>query len=228
MNGGPESILTLPMMISREIRHGAVRALIAVLHLLPLLLCAQRADAAVGDTTITIFDRRPVDSPRRVITSRVTLPDASKHYEKIILSYGLDCPRGGCDPWDRGSQIWIADRSADTGALDDFRHYFFTAKKYEINRFVTPYGKGGKWVVDITDYRPLLTDSATFVVYITTFTGNGHGYVLSMTAEFIAGDPDIEAYRIENLWQGSPEYGNPDTPIETFLTPITMTAKLLS
>jgi hypothetical protein len=208
-------------------RRAPCRGGAALLSLVVLLFSSSAVvafGAAPGDTVISVFNREPIHFARRVVVARERFPDLSRKYRRIIMTYSLECPRGGCDPWDRGGQVWVADHDTSKAALNDYVHWFFHAPRVQIGRFVTPYGKGATWKIDVTDYRALLADSATIISYITTFTGKGQGYLLTMSFEFIAGSPDFEPVGYRNLWVGKPLYGNPDTPIEEFLRPIRLTA----
>ncbi|MCC7436978.1 MAG: hypothetical protein IT211_00630 [Armatimonadetes bacterium] len=184
-----------------------------------LVLCA----ANQGDTTIRVYDRKGVDSPNRVFSRTVLFPSMDAQFSKVILKVTLDCPRGGCDPWDRGASIWITTPS-DTTLYHYYSDYFADTNKKEIARFITPYGKNISYSFDVTDFRPLLVDSARVMIFVTTYTGKGYGYLLTMDFEFTAGTPILEPYRVIKLWGGSPEYGNPANPIEDFFKPLTLTA----
>lgn len=179
--------------------------------------------AGIGDTVIRVYDHKGVDSPNRVFSRTVLFPSMSKQFSKVMLTVTLDCPRGGCDPWDRGASIWITNPS-DTTLYHYYSDYFADTNKKEIARFITPYGKNISYQFDVTDFRPLLADSARVMIFVTTYTGKGYGYLLTMDFEFTAGVPSIEPYRVVKLWGGSPEYGNPANPIEAFLKPLTLTA----
>lgn len=175
------------------------------------------------DTTIRVYDRKGVDSPNRVFSRTVLFPPMDAQFSKVVLKVTLDCPRGGCDPWDRGASIWITTPS-DTTLYHYYSDYFADTNKKEIARFITPYGKNISYEFDVTDFRPLFADSARVMIFVTTYTGKGYGYLLTMDFEFTAGIPILEPYRVVKLWGGSPEYGNPANPIETFLKPLTLTA----
>ena len=192
------------------------------LPLLALLLCALRLSAATGDTTITLFDREPVDIRHVFSMVRVDLPDASRKYERIILNYTLECPRGGCDPWDRLAELWVAGQEVSGLHIDSNEAFEARAMKREIARLVTPYGKGGAWSIDVTDYRPLLTGPTTIISLIRSYAGGGKGYLLTASLDFTAGEPDLEPYRVETLWQGFHAYGDPTRPIEAHLKPMTV------
>ncbi|MCE7934192.1 MAG: hypothetical protein DYG96_06325 [Chlorobi bacterium CHB2] len=179
--------------------------------------------AGIGDTVIRVYDHKGVDSPNRVFSRTVLFPSMSKQCSKVMLTVTLDCPRGGCDPWDRGASIWITNPS-DTTLYHYYGDYFADTNKKEIARFITPYGKNISYQFDVTDFRPLLADSARVMIFVTTYTGKGYGYLLTMDFEFTAGVPSIEPYRVVKLWGGSPEYGNPANPIENFLKPLVLTA----
>src|SRR5690606_28273419 len=119
-------------------------------------------------------------------------------------------------PWDRVSTIGVRVPSDSPGSEEE--------RVVEIGRIITPPDRGGRWLIDVTDYRSLLRDSITLTNYVNTAVGGGEGYLVSITFHFIAGEPDLEAFRVENLWNGLPVYGDPENPIERFLRPIGLKA----
>jgi hypothetical protein len=105
-------------------------------------------------------------------------PAASIAFRQVILTIKLECPGGGCDPWDRSATVTIKGKD-DAGRVDTF----------EIARFITPYGVGCSWTADVTDYRPLLAGSAELGVHIDTFIGGQKGWLVSLDFEFTPGTP---------------------------------------
>lgn len=94
---------------------------------------------------------------------------------------------------------------------------FEVVNRYELGRYITPYGNGltlgdgFTWTYDVTDFRPLLHDTVHLAAY-------NQQELVDLSFEFIEGTPPRDPIRIDNLWVGSPSYGT-STPIETFLTP---------
>ena len=185
-------------------------------------------DLLAADTTVVIWDQQRLDSSYRVDFTRMVVPDARERYRKITLSYRLECPRFGCDPWDRVGEIWIMDSAkAAPYHTMDLNPLFFEVPRYDMGRFVTPYGKAWNWTFDVTHLRSLLHDSVTFGTYISIFKGTNHhgdpiGYLVSASLHYEEGDPDFIATGVDLLWQGALEYGNPDNPIEDTLHPMTL------
>jgi len=87
-------------------------------------------------------------------------------------------------------------------------HYYYSdpyevINRYELLRFITPYGinldlgdDGFTWVYDITDYRPLLKDS----VHLTA--GNWQE-LLDIRFVMIKGTPPRQVLKLENVWNGN-------------------------
>lgn len=79
---------------------------------------------------------------------------------------------------------------------------FEVIKRYEIGRFITPYGinldlgAGFTWVYDVTDYRTLLHDS------VRLSAGNWQEQ-LDLQFIFIKGTPTRDILKIENVWNGN-------------------------
>lgn len=171
---------------------------------------------AAADTTIVTFLHAPLDIMNRTATGRFALPEENDRYRQILMVYTIECSARGCDTWDRVSTIGVRIPPQESGTGED--------RVVEIGRIITPPDRGGKWLIDVTDYRSLLRDSITLTNYINTAVGGGEGYLVSIAFHFIAGEPDLEAFRVENLWNGLPVYGDPEQPIERFLRPIGLKA----
>ncbi|MBI4645614.1 MAG: T9SS type A sorting domain-containing protein, partial [Bacteroidia bacterium] len=101
----------------------------------------------------------------------------------------------------------------------DYYQKFPQVIRYELARYITPYGNGlslgngWTWTFDVTDYRPLLTDS----VHLSA--GNWQE-LLDMRFLMIKGIPPRDVVSIQNLWNGGFNYGQSSDPIESHLTPI--------
>ena len=62
-----------------------------------------------GDTTVVAFDAvhhyfGSMGNNRTVIDT-VQFPDSNVEYSDIIMHLSLECPAGGCDPWDRTGRL---------------------------------------------------------------------------------------------------------------------------
>ena len=58
-----------------------------------------------GDTTIVAFENVHQffggSGNNRTVIDTIQFPDSNSEYSEIIMTVSLDCPTGGCDPWDR-------------------------------------------------------------------------------------------------------------------------------
>lgn len=103
----------------------------------------------------------------------------------------------------------------------DFYNRFPKIDRYELARYITPYGNGlslgsgWTWTFDVSDYRTLLADS----VHLSA--GNWQE-LLDMKFLMIKGTPPRDVLGIRNLWNGGFNYGQPSDPIESHLQPITV------
>lgn len=101
----------------------------------------------------------------------------------------------------------------------DYFNYFPQVKRYELARYITPYGnglslgEGWTWTFDVSDYRTLLADSVRLAA------GNWQE-LLDMKFLMVKGTPSRDILSIQNLWNGSFNYGHDNDPIENHLTPI--------
>ena len=120
--------------------------------------------------------------------------------------------------------VWEADTTMNPDSVlykQEWGYYgppFEIVDRYEIGRYITPYGigldlgdEGWTWVFDVTDYRPLLADS----VHLTA--GNWQE-LLDMKFVMIHGTPPREVLDVKNLWTGSGAY---NANIENWLAPRT-------
>ena len=110
---------------------------------------------AGDDATVTAFDATPIyftgDDNWREVDATAAFPKEGS-YERITLHLSLDCPSGGCDPWDRFGSLGVVTETSVDGMSDTV---------VEIARFITPYHVGGAWDIDVTDLRPLLSGEVT-------------------------------------------------------------------
>lgn len=94
--------------------------------------------------------------------------------------------------------------------------------KYEISRLITPYANGftkdwkRTFFADVTDYLPLLQDSVEIELF---YSGYQDGFTGDLRFDFIKGNAVKNAQKIELLYRGSFDYGNPNRSIETHLIP---------
>jgi hypothetical protein len=77
------------------------------------------------------------------------------------MHFALRCPAGGCDVYDRLGPVSVVENPG-AGEL-----------AVEIARFITPFGVGAAWDVDVTDLYPLLAGTQTIRVFIDTWVGLG-------------------------------------------------------
>lgn len=104
----------------------------------------------------------------------------------------------------------------------DWYNTFPQVIRYELARYITPYGinlslgAGWTWTFDVSDYRTLLSDS----VHLSA--GNWQE-LLDMKFAFIEGTPPRDVIGIQNLWNGGFNYGQASDPIESHLTPKSVT-----
>lgn len=187
-----------------------------LLLLTALLSCFLPASARAGDSTVVTFVHAPIDIMNRTATGRFAFPESNLGYQRILMIYTIECPSKGCDPWDRVSTISVRRSPEEAGTSGE--------EVVEIGRVITPPDRGGSWVLDVTDYRSLLRDSVTLSNYIQSSIGGGQGFMVTILFRFVEGTPDLEAYKVENLWNGLPVYGDPNAPIERFLRPLGMQA----
>lgn len=156
---------------------------------------------------VITFDQEYVHSGNRTPSRTFDFPDNHQSYSQVLLTVTLDEPDGGYDHWDRQAAVYV---------WQDSRN------RFEIARYITPYRIGCEWVFDVTDYQSLLRGSKRVGLFIDTWVTAGHsngaGWLVTATFKFTPGTPELEAYKVENLWNGEPRYGDPNNPISNFFT----------
>ncbi|MEM7037684.1 MAG: peptide-N-glycosidase F-related protein [Bacteroidota bacterium] len=116
------------------------------------------------------------------ITETFSFPSNTDNYSQILMHFDLDCPAGGCDPWDRYANIKLVHDGTE----------------YEIGRYVTPYLiEWCDWTLDVTEYRDMLKDSVTLESYVETWQ---NGWLVNVFFEFVQGTPQYTHTLVENLW----------------------------
>jgi len=96
----------------------------------------------------------------------------------------------------------VVAESITNEVLSYFGAPFEVVDRYELGRFITPYGigldldEGWTWVYDVTDFAPLLKGTVELEA------GNWQE-LLDMKFAFIEGTPPREVKRVERLWAGS-------------------------
>ena len=114
----------------------------------------------------------------------------NSNIEAIKMYVRLDCPAGGCDPWDRFANILIKNSDAN--------------QWYEMARHITPYGVGNSQLprgleVDVTDFKSILTGNVELKIYAETWVSSG--WVISLEFDYLSGTPDYKYYEITPVIQ---------------------------
>ena len=155
--------------------------------------------------TVRVMDHVWINGANRTPQKTSVLPTPTRVWERIVLRVELNQPPNGFDVYDRQMNLSVTS----------------AGQSYEIARFITPFGQGGVWYVDVTDFQPLLRGSVPFTAFIDTYVPAaggqyGSGWLFTADLMYYAGEPDWTAYKVQNLWNGEPRYGDASAPIATF------------
>ena len=179
---------------------------------------AGQEPVAGADAMVSAFSKTPVyftgTDNQRQVDAPVSFP-ATGAYQKIILHLSLDCPTGGCDPWDRFGSLGVVTSKGQDGGPDTV---------LEVMRFITPYGVGAKWDLDVTDLRPVLTGDLTMRVFIDTWVGPGSqygaGWLATAAFEMTGGVPSPLPVAVVPVWTPRDvTYGDPAKPLSGSVPP---------
>ena len=114
----------------------------------------------------------------------------NSNIEAIKMYIRLECPAGGCDPWDRFANILVKNQNNN--------------QLYEIARHITPYGVGNSQLsrgleVDVTDFKSILTGNVELKIYAETWVASG--WVISLEFDYLSGTPDYKYYQVTPVIQ---------------------------
>jgi Peptide-N-glycosidase F, C terminal/Secretion system C-terminal sorting domain/Peptide-N-glycosidase F, N terminal len=118
--------------------------------------------------------------------------------------------------------VWVGTDSTLYNGQYNIYTPFEIIEHIEIARYITPYGGAlantwnNTWEFDITDYASLLHDSVDIRAF---YSGWSDGFTVTLDFEMIEGIAPRTAKRVETLWTGYFPYGDPNNPIENYLTP---------
>ncbi|MCE9578816.1 MAG: hypothetical protein K8W52_37170 [Deltaproteobacteria bacterium] len=118
--------------LANEVRYANARAL------------DEAALAAEGGTVVTLWDHELVSG---FADKAITLP-ALDGFDAMTVEVTLECPsptaieQGNCGAWDYIANLFVVNGTATT----------------ELARFITPYHREARWIVDASPMLPLLTE----------------------------------------------------------------------
>ena len=155
---------------------------------------------------LVAIDRQLNDAAHPKHQAVVAFPETPEQtYARVICTLELAEPEGGFDAWDRTAHVWVYDEHD---------------KRTELLRYITPYQRGHTWKVDVTDFLPLLRGSKKIEQTCGT---QGKGWMVSVSFDFYEGSVERVPFQVIDLWSGSPEIGNPETPVSDFYATRTIT-----
>jgi hypothetical protein len=139
---------------------------------------------------IDAFDDMWLDLDNYTEEVEAELPSYVGAFNAINATLNIDCPPGGCDPWDRVSQVSVKGHNGEW---------------YEIIRYLTPYGVACSHNIDLTDFMSLLQGKVTFRGDLGT---QGNGFLYSLDLDYQAGIPAQAYSKVDKLWSETYNFGN--------------------
>lgn len=186
-------------------------------------VCMQAtASAATGDSTwVQAHSDIWLGASPANFDTTVQFPDGSKSYRRVVMVFTLgkyQCPGTPqyCGDWDYTVNSYLMTKNGDT---------------VELGRLITPYASTNaprtpmtwkeRYVYDVTDFYPLLKDSATVRI---SYSGYSGGFTANIKFVFVEGTPARNVAGVERLWHGYFGYGNAANPIDNKITAFSKTA----
>lgn len=158
---------------------------------------------------VVLFHDAIVHAQARNTTRTATLPER-EFARRYLLELELGPAPGGCDPWDKSGAIYCYDASGE---------------RFEVARFITPFGRPAAWTWDVTELAPLLTGDVLFELYIDTWMEKkaDPAEQLGWTANArlrVVEDPSAPyAVAVRNVWNGKAPIDDPQQPGGDFFRP---------
>ncbi len=143
-----------------------------------------------NNTTVSAGSNILLNSTYNTKEVTVELPTSVGGYDQVLATLHIDCPSGGCDPWDRVSHVEVKGKDGEW---------------HEIIRYVTPYGVACDHQVDLTDFISLLQGKTTFRYTLGTY---GNGYLYSMDLTYNTGSPNYLYSTVDYLWHNTYPFGD--------------------
>ncbi len=168
---------------------------------------------SASDMNATATDEVWVNSDYPSKTVEADLPSYVGAFDQITGTLSIDCPTGGCDPWDRISSIDVQGKNGEW---------------YEIIRYLTPYGVSCQSEIDLTDFSSLLLGKTKFRVNLGT---QGNGFLYTLELNYHAGTPTYPYSSVQKLWYQTYAFGDmanlqPAEEINAIYPENTQTAKI--
>ena len=140
-------------------------------------------------TEIQVFDSTPVGVDGNDIYADLVLPDGPGGFDTMLFDLSMSCTdhvESNCPAWDQLAQLFLCDEADPSQCTT------------EIGRWVTTYGREGRWVTDASPWLALLASGGTRRVRFNAI----QPYVIDLTVRLSrraeAGAP-AEAF---SLWTG--------------------------
>lgn len=143
------------------------------------------------DVFVTAVDQVWADINNGAIEIEAELPSFLGAFDNILGALTIECPPGGCDPWDRISGLEVKGHNGEW---------------VEIIRYITPYGVPCSHTIDLTDFMSALQGKIKFRVYLGTL---GNGFLYTLDLQYTPGTPNYPYSSISKIWQETYDFGNP-------------------
>ncbi len=162
-------------------------------------------DSIANNPLMVVFYSDSINNPGVPTDTLVVWP--SNYYMYVYDSQGIIT-----------DSTFVVTDSMFVNSSYNYFHYFPQIIRYEMGRYITPYGNGlslgdgWTWTFDVSDYRTLLADSVRL-------TAGNWQELLDLKFLMIKGTPPRDIISIESLWYGQYNYGDPSVPFDDLVLP---------
>lgn len=146
--------------------------------------------SSTPNLTLNAFEDMWLDLDNFTETIEAELPSYVGAFDSIHATLYIDCPPGGCDPWDRVSSLEVKGHDGEW---------------YQIIRYLTPYGVACSHEIDLTDFMSLLQGKVSFRGNLGT---QGNGFLYTLELSYFQGIPTYKYSTIDRLWSETYDFGN--------------------
>ncbi len=146
--------------------------------------------SAITPQTVITYDSVWFKPGNTVVTADFVFPTHVGAFNQIMAFLSTSCPTGGCETYDRISDLEVRGPNG---------------KWIELFRYITPFGKGCSHQQEVTDYESLLQGKVEMRF---TWGLYENGYIADLNFQLTPGQLAFKYTWVDALWQGIYPFGD--------------------